>query len=155
MGPEVIIVPGAFLMFSWIVWVIVDGLRRASQMRNATQFHGRLLERIGSAREFGEFLGTEGGAKFVASLAVEKGRSPHTRILTAIQSGLVLVVLGSGMFIYVDKVDLPFPAPENLSFAATVATAIGIGLLLSSFASYLLSRRMGLIDGDGSRSRPD
>jgi hypothetical protein len=148
MGSEVIIVPGAFLMVSWIVWVIVDGLRRASQMRNATQFHGRLLERIGSAHEFGEFLATEGGAKFVASLAVEKGRSPHARILTAVQSGLVLLVLGVGIFIFVAEVELGYPAPENLAFAATVATAIGIGLLLSSLASYVLSRRMGLLNGD-------
>ena len=152
MGSEVIIVPGAFLMVAWIVWVIVDGLRRWSQVRNAAQFHGRLLERIGSAREFGEFLGTEGGAKFVASLAVEKGHGPHSRILTAVQSGLVLVILGPAIFIFVNEVPLGYPAPENLYFAATVCTAIGIGLLVSSLVSYVLSRRMGLINGDSGHS---
>ena len=155
MGPQVVIAPAAFLMIAWIVWVIVDGLRRASQMRQATQFHGRLLERIGSAREFGEFLGTEAGAKFVSSLAVEKGRTPQNRILTAVQSGLVLLALGIGIFLFIGSVGLSYPAPENLGFAATVTTAIGVGLLLSSWVSYVLSRRMGLMNGDSGHPGSD
>jgi hypothetical protein len=152
MGAEVIIVPGAFLMVSWIIWVIVDGLRRASQTRHAAQFQGRLLERLGSAHEFSEFLATDAGAKLLASQTVDSGRSPHGRILTAVQSGLVLLVLGVAIFIFVQRVPLGDEAPESLAFAATVATAIGIGLLLSSLASYLLSRRMGLLNGDRGRS---
>jgi hypothetical protein len=56
------------------------------------------------------------------------------------------------LFGFVAAVSLPYPVPENLRFLATVTTAIGAGLLISSFVSYRLSRKLGLIDGHGRRS---
>ena len=76
----VIAMLGLFTMVAWVVWVVVDGRRRRERLKAVTEFHQRLLDRIGSAREFGEFLQTDGGNRFVASLAVEKS-SPKERIL--------------------------------------------------------------------------
>jgi hypothetical protein len=76
----------------------------------------------------------------------------HERILRAVQTGIVLVVLGAALFVFVKWVTLEYPIPENLGFLATVSTAIGVGLLLSSFVSYRLSRKMGLLDDQGHRA---
>ena len=85
-------------------------------------------------------------------LADLKGGSAHNRILRAVQTGIVLTVLGAALFGFVAAVSLPYPVPENLRFLATVTTAIGAGLLISSFVSYRLSRKLGLIDEHGRRS---
>ena len=152
MGTEIIIVPAAFLLTGYVVFTIVDGILRWRRLRVSTEFQGKLLERIGSTREFGEFLNTEGGGRFIDVIGTERGGSAHTRILHAVQTGIVLVVLGAALFLFVRWVTLPYPVPENLGFLATVSTAIGLGLLLSSFVSYRLSRKMGLIEDQARRA---
>lgn len=159
----IIIVPSFFFLIGWVVYVIVDGQRRRQQMRLATEFHGKLLDRIGSATEFGEFLNTDGGAKFLDSLTVEREGEPHTRILRAVQTGLVGLALGVGMFVLIGSTDLTFGAPDvferdtedGLAVLATIATSIGVGLLLAAGASLGLSKRLGLINGEHSRRRVD
>ena len=151
MGSEIIIVPAAFLLTAYVVFTIVDGILRWRRLRVSTEFQGKLLERIGSAREFGEFLGSEGGGRFIDAMATERGGSAHTRILRAVQAGIVLVVLGAALFLFLKWVTLPYPVPENLGFLATVSSAIGLGLLVSSFVSYRLSRKMGLIENQAGR----
>lgn len=146
MGSEIIIAPAAFLLAGYVIFTIVDGFIRWRRLRVSTEFQGKLLDRIGSAREFGEFLNTEGGGRFLDVISTEKGGSAHTRILRAVQTGIVLTVLGAALFVFVATVSLPYPVPENLRFLATVTTAIGAGLLISSFVSYRLSRKLGLID---------
>ena len=110
------------------------------------------MDRIGSAREFGEFLNTDGSGRFLDVISTEKGGSAHTRILRAVQTGIVLTVLGVALFTFVKMVSLPYGVPENLLFLATVTTAIGAGLLISSFVSYRLSRKLGLIDEQPRRA---
>ena len=61
MDSEIIIVPSLFFMIGCMVYVIVDGVRRRQQTRVFTEFHSKLLERIGSAKEFGEFFGSDAG----------------------------------------------------------------------------------------------
>lgn len=146
MGSEIIIAPAAFLLAGYIIFTIVDGIVRWRRLRVSTDFQSKLLDRIGSAREFGEFLNTEGGGRFLDVLSTEKGGSAHTRILRAVQTGIVLTMLGGALFVFVKAASLPYPVPENLQFLATVTTAIGAGLLLSSVVSYRLSRKLGLID---------
>lgn len=163
MGSEVIIVPTVFLVLGWVTYVIVDGFRRRQQLKLATEFHGRLLDRIGSAKEFGEFLNTEGGAKFLDSLTIEREGGPHLRILRAVQAGLVSLALGLGVFLLIGSTTLTFGIPgeferqseDGLAVLATLATSIGVGLLLSAAASYGLSKRLGLFNGESARRRID
>jgi len=148
MGSEAIIVPSAFLMVGYVFYVIVNGFTRRQQLKATTEFHGKLIERITTIREFGEFMNTEGGQRFLGSLSTEPiGGLSHQRVLRAFQSGIVMVCLGIGIFMYVGEVSLPYGAYENVSFVATVSTAVGIGLLVSGYMSLRLSRRMGLING--------
>lgn len=155
MGSEAIILPALFGSVVWLVYIIVDGFRRRQRLRVFTEFHTRLLDRIGSAKEFGDFFGSEAGERFLESMATEKG-APQARILAAVQWGSTLTVLGGALFLLVgtyygfdgeaeprfrrETVDL-------LVFMATVALGLGVGTLISSVASYLLSKRMGLLEG--------
>lgn len=162
-----ILIPiSAFVAVAWVIHVIVDGFRRRQQIRLATEFHGKLLDRIGSAKEFGEFLNTSGGGRFLESLTLEReGGGAHVRILRAVQAGFVFLSLGLGLFILLGSANLTFgefnvaappdfyrPNPEDgLAVFATLSTSIGVGLLVSAAASYLMSRRMGLLDDGRDR----
>ena len=66
----------------------------------------------------------------------------QTGILRALQSGTVSLLLGVALFVLArGKV-----YQEGLWIVATICAALGIGLLLASTLSYLLSKRMGLLD---------
>ena len=151
MGSEVIILPALFGSLVWLAYIIVDGSRRKQRLRTFTEFHGKMFDRIGSAKEFGEFFTSEAGTRFLESLASEKG-SPKIRILAALQWGLTLVFLGVSIFILLDQHEFRSETVDTLAFIGTVSVGIGAGTLISSFASYLLSKRMGLLsdrrDGD-------
>ena len=43
----VAIVPSAFFLVGFITYVIVEGFRRRSQAKMTTEFHSRLLDRVG------------------------------------------------------------------------------------------------------------
>lgn len=151
MGSEVIILPALFGSVVWLVYVIVDGFRRRQRLRVFTEFHGKLLDRIGNAREFGEFFGSEAGERFLESLATEKG-SPQARILAASQWGLTLLTLGISLFILVGNRTFEQEATDVLVFIATVALGLGAGTLISALVSYLASKRMGLINDRPTRN---
>ena len=146
MNSEIIIVPSLFFMIGFIVWTVVDGYRRRQQTRVYTEFHSKLLDRIGSAKEFGEFFSTDAGDRFLSALSSSDAAAPQLRILRSLQTGLVLLALGIGLFILTDQRNFALDAMDGLIVTATAATAIGAALVVSTAMSYLLSKRMGLID---------
>ena len=146
MQSEIIIVPSLFFMIGYIVYVIVDGYRRRQQTRVFTEFHSKLLERIGSAKEFGEFFGSDAGQQFLSSLSSSESGAPQLRILRSMQTGFVLLAVGIGFFILLDERTFSIEAVDGLMVMATAATAVGAALLVSTGMSYLLSKRMGLIE---------
>jgi len=148
MGSEVIILPAALGSIVWLVYIIVDGFRRRQRLRVFTEFHSKLLDRIGSAREFGEFFGSDAGRRFLESLASEEGR-PQARILAAMQWGLILITLSLSIFLLLSSRSFDPDTVDVLAFIATVAVGIGLGSLISSIVSYLMSKRLGLVDRGG------
>lgn len=140
---------GVFGSTSYIVYLIIDVIRTRFRIRAATELQAKLIDRL-TAQEVGAFLSSEHGAEMMRAIG---GAAPavsdagHGRILRALQSGLVLLAVGLGMFIYMTAGPLPFDAEEQfgLGMTAAIATALGIGLLAAAAASYALSRRLGLL----------
>src|SRR5256885_988168 len=99
---------GSIVATCWAFFVIVDGFRRRQQVRLSAELHTRLLDRIGSAREFGEFLGTESGARFLDAIAVARN-AVQTGILRALQSGTVSLLLGVALFVLGPEEFTEFP----------------------------------------------
>lgn len=145
MQSEIIIVPAAFFTVGFIVYVIVEGFRRRSQSKMVTEFHTRLLDRIGSAKEFGDFFASDAGRRFMESLSNTETGSPQMRILKSVQLGLVLLALGIGLFILTDQRAFSLEAADGLVVTATVTAAIGAGLVVATLITYLLSWQMGLL----------
>ena len=136
---------GFFSLVAWIVFVIADGRRRREQLKVTSEFNTKILEKMGSTAEFGAFLDTEGGKRFMKYLTVE-GPGAKTRMLGSTQTGIVctsigvaLLILG-GIFYYLR---------DGLWVMGGIITACGVGFLASTLASYRLSKTLGLLDGTG------
>ncbi len=135
---------GFFALVAWIVFVIVDGGRRKEQLRISSTFHSKVLEKLGSTAEFGAFLETDGGKQLMKSLTVE-GPSAKTRILASTQTGIVCTAVGLAMLILGG---IFYYLRDGLWVLGGIVTACGVGFIVSTIASYRLSKALGILDSD-------
>lgn len=130
---------GVVGLAGWIAWLIAR--RGRHRVDGQLEIQRRIVERFADAREFTEFATSEGGRRFVESLATEHD-SHVERILGSIRRGGVLATLGIGLWLLVAW------NPRDLEVAGafgTIALAAGIGYLGSAWVSYRLSNRWGLL----------
>jgi len=140
---------GFFALIAWIFFVIVDGRRRREQLKVTAEFHAKILEKMGSTAEFGAFLDTEGGRRFMKTLTVE-GPSAKTRLLAATQTGIVCTSIGTALLILGG---IFYYLRDGLWVMGGIIAACGIGFLVSTLASYRLSKTLGLLGGDDEAAR--
>ncbi len=140
---------GLFALIAWIVFVIADGRRRREHLKVTSDFNAKILEKMGSTAEFGAFLDTEGGRRLMKTLTVE-GPSAKTRMLGATQTGIVCASIGIAMLILGG---IFYYLRDGLWVMGGIITACGIGFLVSTLASYRLSKTLGLLGGDDNEPR--
>lgn len=100
----------------------------------------KILDKLSSSPETLEWL-RNGDMRRFFDLQVENSSQPHARILNTITAGLILLFLGIGClsFVWVD--------PDMVwKMIGTILSSLGIGFLISSMASYVLSKKWGLIE---------
>jgi hypothetical protein len=140
---------GFFALVAWIVFVFVDGKRRRDQLKVTSDFNAKILEKMGSTADFGAFLDTEGGKRFMKSLTVD-GPSAKTRMLGATQTGIVCTSIGLAMLILGG---LFYYLRDGLWVMGGIITACGVGFIVSTLASYRLSKTLGLLDTEAIEKR--
>ena len=145
LGP-VLGVTTMFALGAWILRTLIVSYRQGKIARMQADLQQRLVEKFGSSQELLAFLQTEAGERFVEPLrSGEESRSPYGRILGAVQMGVILVCGGAGLLFLDGR--LPFDDERAFLFLGTVATALGVGFLLSGGVAYWLSRNWGLLNG--------
>jgi hypothetical protein len=140
---------GFFALIAWIAFVFVDGKRRREHLKAATEFNAKILEKMGSTAEFGAFLETDGGRRFMKTISVE-GPSAKTRMLGSTQTGIVCTFVGVAMLILGG---IFYYLRDGLWVIGGIVTACGIGFIVSTVASYQLSKTLGLFGGEGLEKR--
>lgn len=151
MRSEIIVAPAFFFTVAFCVWVLVNAWQRRSRMRLMSEVNNKLLERIGSVKDFNEFLQTEGGTRFMDSLTVERFTTrPQDSILRAVQIGIVLLMLGIGFLGLGSYFSARYAATgddfEVLTIVGVIAGSLGLGFLLSAGASFRLAKSLGVLD---------
>ncbi|NQW05481.1 MAG: hypothetical protein HQ485_15870 [Acidobacteria bacterium] len=134
-----------------LVRYIVEHRRWLRATRIQSEAHNRLLERFSSSEELAAYMQSPAGTQFLqaAPLAIEGGArrapgAPFTRILWSAQAGVVLIAAGIGlMFIQRRLIE---EVAQMIGAWGTLSIAVGIGFVISSGASYVISGRMGLLD---------
>lgn len=147
---------GAFLIFLtilgsllWILRVVLDTRRWNKVARVQQEVHTKLLEKFASSQDLLAYMNTEAGKRFLESTPLEIEQRPSTpfpygRILWSVQAGILLALLGAALLYLRNQV------PEETQFFlifGTLTLTLGVGFVLSSGISYVLSRSFGLLEG--------
>jgi hypothetical protein len=143
----------------WLVKTLVDYRRWYRLSKVQTEAHNKLLDRFTANDELLAYIATPSGKRFLESAPIMLDTAstsigaPVKRILWAIEIGVVMVCLGGGIFVARTRVETDI---NLVLFAVSiVVTALGIGFVLAAGASYLLSRRLGVLGLAPSRHPGD
>jgi hypothetical protein len=134
-----------FATVGWVAWLIFSSIRRYLLAKMQWGVQMRLLEKVDSSQTLLAYAETESGRRFLESLRVEQGEPTMSfqRILSGVQSGIVLSSFGVGMLLLHGY----GVAPEReFTVVGVLALALGIGFGIAALASYLLSRSFGLLE---------
>jgi hypothetical protein len=125
--------------------------RWSRQSRIQTDVHTKILDRLQSNEEVLAYIQTPAGQRFLQSgpsplAESELPRSvgaPYGRIFWSVQVGIVLVALGIGLWLVASRV--PAEIVPAFNAMGIIATALGLGAMVSGAVSYVLSSRFGLL----------
>lgn len=147
MNSDVVVAFTVPLMFVLVLWVIFSTIRRLKVAKLQAGVQTKMLETFGSSEHLLGYMQSEAGRRFVQSLSVEQ-TTPYSRILSALQAGIVLAVVGAGLLIIRNHVS---GAEQGFLAFGTIALSLGIGFALSALASYTLSKSFGLLTTSNSQ----
>jgi len=138
-------------IIGWIIRAIMNHRRWLRVSKLQTDMQNKLLERFSSNEEMLAFIQTPAGRKFLESASVppEVGprliNAPIGRILWSIQLGIITLVAGGGIEIVAHGLH-DEQAVTGFVVAGILVIALGLGFILSAIGSYILSRRLGLLE---------
>jgi hypothetical protein len=129
--------------------MFVENRRWSRIFKMQSDVHGKLIEKFTNNQELATYMETDAGKKFLEAAPIpvalaEGRRMPSTvaRILTPLQAGIVMVLLGIGLL------QLRHAGPDMetpMLFFGTVVLMPGIGFIISAGVSWLLAARLGLM----------
>jgi hypothetical protein len=140
----VIVMPTMFVIMGWAFKTGLDFFHKQRLIKLHYALQDRLLEKLGNSPEAIEYLNSDAGEKMFALLNKERA-NPYARILTALQSGAVLSLLGMGFIFLRDQV--PSEGSEAFMVIGVLGLCLGLGFLASSAAAFFFSKQWGLING--------
>jgi hypothetical protein len=137
-----------FLFALLLIIIIPAAAFRWQREKHRVELQKAILERVGSVKDFAEFLTTEQGERFLASLAPVHFRTHH-RGLWSVRIGVVLVTVGLLMMfgLHTPYFGSSTGPTTPLLMVILLVIAVGVGMLLSAVVSFLIARALGLSDG--------
>lgn len=145
-----LIVLGAF---GWLIRTAVDYRRWGRLAKVQAEAHTKLLDRFTGNEELLAYVKSPAGTRFLESSPISLDGAPRSmgaplaRILWSMQAGVVLAAAGMGMNYLSRQID-PNRA-DPIFTLSVILLSLGIGFLVSSGLSYLMSKRLGLIGPPG------
>ena len=151
MNPDIIVAFTLPTMLAWLAWVIFGTFRRYKIAKLQADVQSRLLEKVGTGQDLLAYAQTDAGKHMLESLQVERviSQVPYTKILGALQAGIVLFCFGGAMLWLRGHVSTAQSA-DGFTVLGALAIALGLGFGFSAAASYFLSRSWGLLNGSHS-----
>ena len=142
----------------WLIRTLVDYKRWSRLAKVQTEAHTKLLDRFTANEDLLRYIQTPAGAKFLESAPIPLDAGPRSvgapmsRILWSVQGGVVLVAGGIGLQVIASR---SAEAAQPLGAMGVLAIALGLGFAASAAISFLLSRRLGLIEPRPSATRTE
>jgi hypothetical protein len=134
----------------WLVRQFFENRRWSRVFQMQADVHGKLIERFGANQEMLTYMGTDAGKRFLEAAPIAVGfeadqRMPNAvaRVLTPLQIGIVLTLLGAGMLALRNSLGIDMTSPMLLM--GTVVLMPGIGFIISAIVTWVLAARLGLM----------
>ncbi len=148
------------LAVMWMLRLFIDNRRWSRIFTLQNEVHGRLIDKFSSSQELAAYMETEAGKRFLEAAPIPVNLGPEqrvpnavARVLTPVQIGVVLVLLGIGFLL------LRHAGPDMDTPMLVLGTVIlmpGIGFIISAGITWALASRMGLMPRpDSSAERFD
>ena len=137
-------------LLTWLIRTFLDYRRWNRLSKVQAEVHTRLLDRFNTNEELMAYIATPAGSKFLQSapISLDTGSrsmgAPLSRIMWALQAGLVMVAGGCGLMLASGRMTEEDYLP--LEIMGIIAVALGVGFAVSAAISFLLSSKMGLLD---------
>ncbi len=131
-----VLVPlGFFALIGLIIWMQV----RRSQARTKAQLElqKQLLDKFTSGREFGEFLESKGGQRFLDNALTQSSPPRAGSNVKWIRTGTFLSVFGLGLLLLSGM-------RHGFLVGGAVVLALGLGFLISGAVSHRLSEKWAI-----------
>jgi hypothetical protein len=140
-------------LLTWLIRTFIDYRRWSRLSKVQAEVHTRLLDRFNTNEELMAYIATPAGARFLSSapISLDSGAAsrsmgaPLSRIMLSLQAGLVLAAAGIGLMLAGQTVTQP-EASEPLHILGIIAMALGVGFAVSAAASFLISKKLGLLE---------
>lgn len=156
MWRSVIEFSGAFTVFCVITFALFSLIKYIVEYRRwhriskvNAEVHNKILDRFGSNEELLAYIDSPAGRRFLEATPIALNAAPARvgapfgRILLSVQLGVLLIALAIGlMFVSNRTIEEVQQLMLGLSI---VGFCLGIGCVVSAAASYVLSRRLGLL----------
>jgi hypothetical protein len=133
----------------WLIRQFLENRRWSRIFKLQSDVHGKLIEKFDSYAELNGYMETEAGKRFLE--ADQRLPNALARVLTPLQIGLVLMLLGVGFFMlrHVRR-----EMYEAMLVLGTIALMPGVGFIISAGITWFLAGRLGLIRESGSTANP-
>jgi hypothetical protein len=139
----------------WLTHVLLENRRWNRIFKLQTDVHGRLIERFGTSQEVLTYMGTDAGKRFLEATPIAVGferqapvPSPVARVLTPLQIGVVMTLLGIGLLYLRHSVT---DGGGALLVIGTVVLMPGLGFIISAGITWVLARHLGLMPDKGAQ----
>jgi len=135
-------------VFVWLVRTIVDHRRWLRTSKVQVEMHGKLLDRLTTNEDLLAYAQSPAGSRFLESAPISldadaRTTAPVSRIIWSMQAGIVLMALGGGLwFVQSTAID---EVRQALGVILAIAGSVGVGLIVSALAAYVVSSRMGIL----------
>ncbi|MFP5209136.1 MAG: hypothetical protein ACLGRW_07590 [Acidobacteriota bacterium] len=138
--------------------LFVESRRWSRTFKLQSEVHGRLIDKFSATQELAAYMETEAGKRFLEAAPIPLSAGPQqrmpnavARVLTPLQAGIVLVLLGVGLLL------LRHAGPGMgvpMLVLGTVVLMPGVGFILSAGITWVMAGRLGLMPERPGQSNP-
>ncbi len=132
-----------------VIRTLIENGRSKREAEAQLQLHTRLIDKFGSQKDLLDYLQSDAGKRFLTPATIQR-TMPYKRILGAAQAGIVLTFVGVAFWLVRGSFD-----QEGMRAATVlggVTLALGVGFIASAILAHTLSRKWGLLNGNGTGS---
>jgi hypothetical protein len=145
----IILFPCFLVAIVWLIYLFVQNSRWNRAFKQQSEIHSRLIDKFSSTQELAAYMETEAGKQFLSASAYAPGpqAGPHmpnvvARVITPMQVGVVLTLLGIGLY-FLRNAGPDMATP--MVVLGTLALMPGVGFILSAGATWAIAQRLGLM----------